>query len=119
MKVIDLLNMIANGEEMPKRIKYNGVILKYMQDAQDYSGIESTGSGSFFNYLFVNFVTKNFINNEVELLEEEEIDIQSIKELEYIDQYEIIDNKDVKLNRDAIKQLTRAIKQLDNKLKEK
>ena len=117
MKIIDLLNMIANGEEMPKRIKYKDDILEYKNGSQDYTGINFR-TGYFFTHLFMNNNTQNFINNEVELLKDTEIDIQDIKELECINQYETIDNKDVKLNRDAIIQLTRAIKQLDNKLKE-
>jgi uncharacterized protein (UPF0147 family) len=37
MKVIDLLNKIANGEEVPKNIKYyNDYILTYDEDTQDY-----------------------------------------------------------------------------------
>ena len=32
MKVIDLLNKIANGEEVPYRIKYNGRIYEYADE---------------------------------------------------------------------------------------
>lgn len=115
MKVIDLLNMIANGEEMPERIKYNDDILEYKKVPQDYTGIKLR-TGYFFTHLFMNNNTRNFINNEVELLEDEEIDIQDIKEPEYIDAYGV-DTADIKSNRDMIIQLTRAVKQLDNKLK--
>ena len=31
MKVIDLLNKIANGEEVPKKIKYDGSIYEYVR----------------------------------------------------------------------------------------
>ena len=124
MKIIDLLNMIAKGEEMPKRIKYNGEILEYNNATQDYEGISKTGTGDFFYYLFTNnFSTEDFINDEVEILEDtEEIDIQSIEKLPKIIHISvddasvrtgfnnIIDNQNV---------ILRAIKQLDNKLKEK
>lgn len=117
MKIIDLLNMIAKGEKMPKRIKYNGEILEYNNATQDYEGISKTGTGDFFNYLFTNFSTEDFINDEVEILEDtEEIDIQSIEEIEcpMSGNAEIIDDRTWTLN-----QVVKAVKQLDNKLKEK
>jgi len=36
MKVIDLLNKIANGEEVPKKIKYINSIWKYDKETKDY-----------------------------------------------------------------------------------
>ena len=36
MKIIDLLNKIANEEEVPKNIKYDNYILTYNERAQDY-----------------------------------------------------------------------------------
>ena len=36
MKVIDLLNKIANGEEVPKRIKYINSIWEYDEKTKDY-----------------------------------------------------------------------------------
>lgn len=35
MKIIELLNKIANGEKMPENIKYEGDILKYQEDIKD------------------------------------------------------------------------------------
>lgn len=120
MKVIDLLNMIANGEDVPIRIKYCGRIYQL-------NGAES-------NYLLedsedIIFLTdkiheyRYWYNSEVEILEDEEkIDIQNIEELPKIisitpnessvrtEFNNIIDNQNAILN---------AIKQLDNKLKEK
>ena len=29
MKVLDLLNKIANGEEVPNKVKYNGIVFTY------------------------------------------------------------------------------------------
>ena len=123
IKVIDLLNKIANGEEVPEKIKFEGDILKYDRGIQDYKGILRTGSGSFFNYLFVNRSTSLFINDTVEIIEEqEEIDIQSIEEMPKIlflgtekndlmkVLNDIIDNQNLQLQ---------AVKQLDKKIKEK
>lgn len=36
MKIIDLLNKIANGEEVPYEIKYNGRLYKWCRDIGDY-----------------------------------------------------------------------------------
>lgn len=90
--IIQLLNKIANGEEVPTKIKYEGDILKYDKIIQDYIGVSKTGSGSFFNYLFVNHQTSFFINNKVEIIEDEDKDtnIQDIEELEF---YEYEDSK--------------------------
>ena len=60
MKIIDLLNKIANGEEVPEIIKYNNFIYKYDKDICDYGGDDL--------YLFDN---TDKLNDEVEILEEE------------------------------------------------
>lgn len=67
MKIIDLLNKIANGEEVPKKIKYNNIILSYDKDLSDYYKYYG-------EYLFYHLFGKDkldFLNNEVEILEEE------------------------------------------------
>ena len=121
IKVINLLNKIANGEEVPKKIKYEGDILEYDNEIFDYLGISKTGTGSFFNYLFVNKATNEFINNEVEIIEElEEIDIQN--ELETIIEFQDVtkyDRLSISLNREMINILIKAVKQLDKKMREK
>ena len=37
MKIIDLLNKIANGEEVPKKIKYDNEIFKLRDEKDDYA----------------------------------------------------------------------------------
>ena len=107
IKVIDLLNMIANGEEVPKKIKYGDNILKYNEDIEDYEGVSIPGTGSFFNYLFVNEPTGNFINDTVAIIEEQpEIDIQSIDILRIE-----LDKNGIATK--IINQLVQAVKQLD------
>lgn len=132
IKVIELFNKIANNEKMPKKIKYGGDILTYQEDVQDYMGISKTGSGSFFNYLIVNNATALFINDQVEILEdEEEIDINDIEELvgnvnvrmnnktvDAEDLFYTISNIVVSLynSKDKTNQLVKAVKQLDKKI---
>ena len=75
IKIIDLLNMISKGEEVPKKIKYTGEIYEYRQDDLEYCGTK-TGL-----YLFRN--QNNFtLNVSVEIVSEENeeyIEIQKIK----------------------------------------
>ena len=66
MKIIDLLNKIANGEGAPERIKINNVIYEYRgymycTEKANYQDIE--------DYLFGKW-NFNILNNEVEIIEE-------------------------------------------------
>ena len=91
MKIIDLLNKIANGEEVPEIIKYNNFIYKYDKDICDYDGDDL--------YLFDN---TDKLNDEVEILEEEKKIPEKIPE-------EIIVGK---------KQPTHRIKNIEKKINE-
>ena len=75
MKVIDLLVKIANGGEVPERIKYDTKEMKYDHNKQDYLGYYSNGNGEWlFQYLFDRCRnTEHFINDEVEIIEEKKI----------------------------------------------
>jgi len=62
MKIIDLLNKIANGEEAPKTIKYRGLIFDY--DDIDYYNTD-------LGYLFEKYAVLEILNDEVEIIEED------------------------------------------------
>ena len=67
IKIIDLLNKIANGEEVPEKIKINNVIYEYRSymyctEKANYQDIE--------DYLFGKW-NFNILNEEVEIIEEE------------------------------------------------
>ena len=66
MKIIDLLNKIANGEEVPKKIRYSSYIFKYTGDKriQRLYVMENQE-----NYLLRDFVAQ--LNSEVEIIEED------------------------------------------------
>ena len=72
MKIIDLLNKIANGEEVPLKIKINGVIFEYQGD--DYLFKEKDKKE---HWLFSDGYTNkcewldSFLKTKVEILEEE------------------------------------------------
>ena len=66
IKVIDLLNKIANGEEVPKKIKIKNVIYEYRgymycTEKANYQDIE--------DYLFGKW-NFNILNDYVEIIEE-------------------------------------------------
>ena len=66
IKVIDLLNMISKGEEVPRKIKIKNVIYEYIgymycTEKANYQDIE--------DYLFGKW-NFNILNEEVEIIEE-------------------------------------------------
>lgn len=80
MKIIDLLVKISQGERMPKKIKYEGYVWEYDKVTKDYYRNDIDEE---YIYLFQELFEKEtafFINNEVEIIEEdkkiEELDAQ-------------------------------------------
>lgn len=87
MKIIDLLVKISKGERMPKKIKYKGYVWEYDKVAKDYYRNDIDEE---YIYLFQNLFEKEtgfFINNEVEIIEEnkkiEKIDTQYFDDERY------------------------------------
>ncbi|MDY5930153.1 MAG: hypothetical protein SPJ27_09040 [Candidatus Onthovivens sp.] len=75
IRVIDLLNKIANGEEVPKKIRYFGEEFKLAKDNEYYSVYSSRSLISYFGEDYL----RAELNDEVEILDEEEfIDIEEI-----------------------------------------
>ena len=62
MKIIDLLNRIAKGEEVPKKIKYDNQVFEYRKDMLDYYC---------YDYDLNLMGYQKILNEEVEILEEE------------------------------------------------
>jgi hypothetical protein len=69
MKIIEIINKIANGEETPKKIRYDSVVMQYNEDMKDY---EKYYGDLFFRYLGRCFVLPGRLNDEVEILDDEE-----------------------------------------------
>lgn len=76
MKVIDLLNKIANGEEVPKKFKFAHQIFEV-----DRNCITDEDGSSIFESIFDDFSN---INDEIGLIEEKEIE-ELEKDVEYIE----------------------------------
>lgn len=62
MKIIDLLNRIAKGEEVPKKIKYDNQVFEYREDMLDYYC---------YDYDLNLMGYQKVLNEKVEILEEE------------------------------------------------
>jgi hypothetical protein len=88
MKVIDLLNKIANGEEVPEKIKWRDKIWKYDIYMQDYTEKNNV----LFEYGFNTHRTYDFLTDEVEIIEEN-------NKIEKLDSIEKLDNWTVGVGR--------------------
>ena len=114
IRVIDLLNMIAKGEEPPEKIVIVGHRYKYNPKTKDYD----SDIGFANKDLFLHIGILKELNTIVEIIEEQpEIDIQKL--YEYSD-FEIENMCEEKVRPLAyqIRDLIRAVKQLE-KRKEK
>lgn len=103
MKIIELLNKIANNEEVPKKIKVSCYEFEWREEGRYYA---NTTKGNFQSLLQDWLNNANKLNSEVKIIEDEEIDIQNIKDL------------GVSINNvgGKIAELIKAIKQLDKKV---
>mgnify|MGYP006928419533 CR=1 FL=1 len=116
IKIIDLLNKIANGEEVPRKIKINNVIYEYIgymycTEKANYQDIE--------DYLFGKW-NFNILNDEVEIIEEpkkiEKLNSEPISRRQYLCDESTIDF----LKADIINIVSKVNELIDevNKLKE-
>lgn len=64
IKVIELLNMISKREEVPKKIEYEGEIYEFNKNIHGYWGGKNKDC-------FRAMVNWRYLNNEVEIIEEE------------------------------------------------
>lgn len=112
MKVIDLLNKMANKEELPNKFFFEEEAFTYDKNRGLYFDRTNETFGERFNLEMA-------INDEIEIIEKEKtIEIHNLKELDeyaYMDEY---NEHEVEENRYAINALIRAVKQLDKKISE-
>lgn len=111
MKIIDLLNKISNGE-IPIKIKYKNEIYIYQEDEQDYAYI---GDG-YYNWLLSDGTDMSFLNEEVELIEDE-VDIDGIEEIKWRESDKEYLGYGVLVANDKINELVHAVKQLNKEIK--
>ena len=78
IRVIDLLNKIANGEELPKKIRFRMYELEYDEEDKKYKRIGN--SDETLKCIFQFFYLEKCLNDNVEILDEEDefIDIEEL-----------------------------------------
>lgn len=89
IKIIDLLVKIANAEEVPKKIKFRNALWIYSEENQDYLEYNKDDS-DLFGYAFCNLKTLDFINDEVEIIDEEEFE-----DIEEFEEHKLINTRDI------------------------
>lgn len=82
MKVIDLLNKIADGEKVPKKIKYEDEYFVFNEEWHTYVCCDHDLTPLFSQFNMLKF---KFLNEEVEILEDTIKEIDEIKELDLSD----------------------------------
>ena len=97
MTVIQLLNKIANKEEVPKKIKWCDVPFIYDKDKLDYVN----GIFSLFRHDDNSSLT-NMLNDEVEIIEDTPKEDNKIEKLDLSDWWEITSAEDCKPEKLAI-----------------
>lgn len=114
IKVIDLLNKIANGEELPEKIKWNYDENIYTHDGGGYL-CYSTGYAREKAFL-EGYRTDMMLHTTVEIIEEQQdIDIQNIEEIDGT----FIEYSPYKELAKMYNELIKAVKQLDKNIKDK
>ena len=104
MKVIDLLVKISKGEEVPKKIKYDGMIFDYQEDTYEYLCYEEN------NFSLLGYDNPyDMLNDKVEIIEEE-------KKIEKIDFRTLNTQKEKnRVMKDTINQLIDVINDMRDK----
>ncbi len=117
IKVIDLLNKIANGEEVPEKVKYCGAEYSYLDHRKDYKNMKLDFDSCIIDSKYHNL---DWLNDTVEILEEQQdIDIQNIEEIKFSEGDKEHLGFGVDLAHTKINALVQAVKQLDRNIKDK
>lgn len=112
IKIIELLNKIANGEDLPKRIKIQEYVFELSKDYEHYYYNEDVEITHLINHNFSN------LNDEVEILEDNTEEIEEIQEIsdEYFNM--LSDEAKVKWLKSYIKEDRNKINELVKVVKE-
>ena len=109
MKIIELLNKIANNEEVPKKIKVSCYEFEWREGGRYYANITK---GNYQTLLQDWLDNANKLNSEVEIIEDEE----EIDEIPEVFIKKSTAGEDVKFLARKYNQLVQAVKQLEKKV---
>lgn len=112
MKVIDLLNKIANNEEVPTKIKYGDCIYYLSKYHKDYVSDLSKNVIDTNTYFITELVGMNNLNAEIEIIEEKP------KKIGYV-QHSSNDSQNVKKIKSKIDELVDVVNYLLEKESDK
>ncbi len=76
MKIIDILNKIANGEEVPKKIIFRGRKYEYSERIMNLFNYKNIDNDKYLSELYH---IENILNDEVEIIEERPEPIEELK----------------------------------------
>lgn len=108
IRIIELLNKIANKEEIPRHIKYEYYQYDWSDNANDYICEDADGKRlSMFDDGYI-CILCNSLNDEVEILED---NTEEIEELEYFNIGKAKSTDQTKMI-DKINELVKAIKEI-------
>ena len=100
IRAIEVLNEMANNESYRPTVKYKEMTYTYHYDIGDYTNDFNSEYG-----IFSGWALNLMLNDEVEILED---NTEEIEELLTIEDYEC-DKTDIRLNRDKINELVKAV----------
>ena len=111
MKIIELLDKMAKGEEVPKKIRLFGE--EFIFEDNDYYSIHS--SSPLISYIGENYLRAE-LNYEVEIIEEP----KKIEKLEPVRGSDLSDltDKDMVLRNNALIELCKTLNNMNNKINE-
>lgn len=113
--IYELIGLVKDKKE-PKRIKYKNKIYDFIDDLQDYRKIiDEEDENELFVNLFYVYFAKDFLNDEVEIIEED----KKIEKLPYysLEKIQKSENKD-EWYENRIKLLEKRINDYHNKINE-
>ena len=110
MKIIDILNKINNGEDVPEKIKFDNTVFELEENKKEYSFQHENGDCE---TLLYRVMTTHFIDV---LLEAEVEVIEENKEIEELNDNDIYDFNHLSLK---INELVQAVNKLNKEREEK
>ena len=115
MKIIDLLNKMANNEEVPEKIKVDNII--YIYESWEHFYYTDNEAREDLLIRGKDYSTNDFLNWNVELIEDYTIDIDSIEEIKWRESEKEHLGYGVLVANDKINELVQAVKQLNKEIK--
>lgn len=112
MKIMELLNKINNGEEVPEKIKFDDTVFEYDKRQQEYNYKNNDG---YYETLLYRVMSTHFIRS---LLRAEVKVIEENKEINELDNMQLI-NARPEVNAVKINELVRAVNKLNKEREEK